>query len=89
MRSGKDMILIVHVPCTMATQILTIHPYLPFPIPLPILPKAYDMTIAQSLSLSKLKESNFDQLFDQNDLDYKQAPEALFTYSDSAVIAIG
>ena len=47
------------------------------------------MTIAQSLSLSKLKESNFDQLFDQNDLDYKQAPEALFTYSDSAVIAIG
>ena len=28
-------------------------------------------------------------LFDQNDLDYKQAPEALFISSDSDLIAIG
>ena len=89
MRSGKDIILIVHVPCTKTAELLTIHRYLPFPIPLPILPKAHDMTIAQSLSISKFTEKSLDQLFDQNDLDYKQAPEALFISSDSDLIAIG
>ena len=89
MRSGKDIVLIVHVPCTKTAELLTIHRYLPFPIPLPILPKSHDMTIAQSLSTSKFTESSLDQLFDQNDLDYKQAPEALFITSDSDLIAIG
>ncbi len=44
-------------------------------MPIPILPKAHDLTIAQSLSDQKFSQSALDQLFDQNDLDYKREPE--------------
>ena len=36
--------------------------YLPFPITIPILPKAHDFTIGH--------ETIVDHIFDQNDLDY-------------------
>jgi hypothetical protein len=39
-RSEKDIVIILHVPGTKETDLLTIYRYLTFPIPIPILPKA-------------------------------------------------
>ncbi len=36
-RSEKDIVIILHVPGTKETDLLTIYRYLPFPIPIPIL----------------------------------------------------
>ena len=88
-RSDIDIIILVHVPCTKLTSLLTIYRYLPFPIPIPILPKSHDFTIGQSLALPRINETVLDQIFDQNDLDYVQTPEALFITDTTDLIAIG
>ena len=88
-RSDTDIIIIVHVPCTKTSELLSIYRYLPTPFPIPILPHAHDLTIAQSLALPELSISTLDQIFDQNDLDYQQLPEALFIQEPSELIAIG
>ena len=88
-RSDDDNIILVHVPCTKLTSLLTIFRYPPFPFPIPILPKAHDFTIGQSLALLKINETVLDQIFDQNDLDYVQTPEALFITDTTDLIAIG
>ena len=53
-------------------QILT------YPLSYPNLPHAHDLTIAQSSALSQFNDKTLDQIFDENDLDYEQIPEALF-----------
>jgi hypothetical protein len=57
-------------------------------MPIPILPKAHDLTIAQSLSNQFFSQSALDQIFNQNDLDYPQEPEALFVSDKSDLIAV-
>ena len=88
-RTDNDIVIIVHVPCSKFSDLLTIYRYLPSPIPIPILPHSHDITIAQSLALPKLNVQTLDQLFDQNDLDHQQVPEALFIKDNSNLIAIG
>ena len=88
-RSDKDIIIIVQVPCTKTSELLSIYRYLPTPFPIPILPHSRDLTIARSLALPQLSRSTLDQIFDQNDLDYQQLLEALFIQEPSDLIAIG
>jgi hypothetical protein len=77
-RNDKD-IIILHVPGTKEIDQQTIYRYLPFSMPIPIFPKAHDLTIAQSLS---------NQIFNKNDLDYPQEPEALFVSDNFGSIAV-
>ena len=84
----SDIIIILHVPGTKEIDLLTIYRYLPFPMPIPILPKAHVLTIAQSLSNQDFSQSALEQIFNQNDLAYPQEPEALFVADDSDLIAV-
>ena len=90
MRTGEDIIIMLHVPC-IKTNLLQIYRYLPFPIPLPFTPKSHDLTIRQSLTLQTLQFSqhDLDSIFDQNNLDFPQYPEALFIEDKADLIAIG
>ena len=92
LRTGEDLVIIVHVPCIKSKSLLKIYKYLPFPIPLPFTPRAHDLTIRQSFDLqtiNNLPQAAFDALFDQDDLDHPQFPEALFITDKSDLIAIG
>jgi hypothetical protein len=51
-------------------------------MPIPILP------IAQSLSNQYFSQSALDQIFNQNDMDYPQEPEALFVLDNVDLIAV-
>jgi hypothetical protein len=62
----------MHVPGTKETDLLTIYRYPPFQIPIPIFPKAHDLTIAQSLANQQFSQSALDQILYQNALDYPQ-----------------
>ena len=84
----KDIVIILHVPGTKEIDLLTIYRYLPFPMPIPMLPKTHDITIGQSLSNQNFSQAQLEQLFDQNDLDYPQEPEALFVTDDNDLIAV-
>ena len=90
MRTGEDIVIMLHVPC-IKTNLLKIYRYLPFPIPLPFTPKSHDLTIRQSLTLHTLQfsQNDLDSIFDQNDLDFPQYPEALFIEDKADLIAIG
>jgi hypothetical protein len=48
-RNDKDIIIILHIPGTKEIDLLMIYRYLSFPMPVPILPKVHDLTIARSL----------------------------------------
>ena len=90
MRTGEDIIIMLHVPC-IKNDLLKIYRYLPFPIPLPFTPKSHDLTIRQSLTLQTLhfSQHDLDSIFDQNNLDFPQYPEALFIEDKADLIAIG
>ena len=90
MRTGEDIIIMLHVPC-IKNDLLKIYRYLPFPIPLPFTPKSHDLTIRQSLTLQTLQFSqlDLDSIFDQNNLDFPQYPEAIFIEDKTDLIAIG
>ena len=60
-RTDKDIIIIVHVLCTKTSELLSIFRYLPTPFPIPILPHAHDLTIAQSLALPLLNDKTLDR----------------------------
>jgi hypothetical protein len=57
-------------------------------MPFTILPKAHDLTSAQSLSNQYFSQSALDQIFNQIDLDYSQEPEALFVLDNFDLIAV-
>jgi hypothetical protein len=84
-----DIVLMVHVPCIKNSGLLKIYRYLPFPIPIPFKTHAHDMTIKQSLNFQKsmISKTAYEELFDQNDLDYEQPQEALFTTETADLIA--
>ena len=82
----------LHVPCVKSKALFKIYNYLPFPITLPFTPKAHDMTIRQSLDrqyMYNLPQQQLDAIFDQNNLDHPQYPEALFITDKTDIIAIG
>ena len=91
LRTGEDIVIIVHVPCIKSKALLKIYRYLPFPITLPFTPRSHDMTIRQSLDIQSfnLPQQSMDAIFDQNNLDHQQYPEALFITDKSDLIAIG
>jgi hypothetical protein len=55
---------------------------------IPILPKAHYLTITQYLSNQHLSQSALDQIFNQNNLDYPQKPEALMASENFDLIAV-
>jgi hypothetical protein len=57
---NKNNIIILHVLGTKEID-PTIYKYLPFPLSIPILPKAHDLTIAQSLSNQYFSQPALDQ----------------------------
>ena len=92
LRTGDDIVIMLHVPCIKSKALLKIYKYLPFPITLPFTPKAHDMTIRQSLDrqyMYNLPQQQLDAIFDQNNLDHPQYPEALFITDKTDIIAIG
>ena len=89
-RTDDDIVVMVHVPCIKTRKLLTIYRYLPFPIPIPFTPKSHDLTISQSLKFQELhlSKTNYEDIFDQEDLDHPQIPEALFITDTTDMIAI-
>ena len=89
-RTDDDIVVMVHVPCIKTRKLLTIYRYLPFPIPIPFTPKSHDLTISQSLKFQELQlsKANYEDIFDQKDLDHPQIPEALFITDTTDMIAI-
>ena len=61
LRTGKDIVIMLHVPCIKSKQLLKIYKYLPFPIPLPFMPRSHDITIRQSLDLQSLNNLQQNQ----------------------------
>jgi hypothetical protein len=57
-------------------------------LPIPILPKAYNITTAQYLFNQDFSHYALDQIFNQNGLDYPQKPKALFVSDKFDLIAI-
>ena len=92
LRSGEDIVIMLHVPCIKTQELLSIYKYLPFPIALPFTPRAHDMTIRQAIDrqfMYNAPQQQLDAIFDQNNLDYAQYPEALFITDKTDLIAIG
>jgi hypothetical protein len=74
----NDIIITLHGPGTKEIDQLMIYRYLPFPMPIPILPKDHNLRIAQSLSNKFFAQSTLDQIFNQNDVNHPEEPEAMF-----------
>ena len=87
-RKQDDIVLMVHVPCIKTRSLFKIYRYLPFPIPIPFTTNAHDLTIKQSLSFQNSKINMYNDLFDQDNLDYPKIQEALFITDTADLIAI-
>jgi len=86
LRSGVDVIALIHVPCILSPSLLSIYKYVPFPIPLPTSSAHSPYSIQQALYPSRLHPD--DPL---PDLTYQSAPtsaEALYLEADADMIAI-
>ena len=89
-RTMDDIVLMINVPFIKHSRLLKIFGYLPFPIPIPFKTNAHNMTIKQPLFFQEpmMSRANYEDLFDQNDLDYEQPSEALFITDTADLIAI-
>ncbi len=80
----------VHLPCIKTKSLLKIYRYLPFPTPTPFKSRAHDFTIKKSLNFQDylITKSNYQDLFDQDHLDYPQFQKELIITDTSNLITI-
>jgi len=87
LRQGDDILIILHVPCIVHDQLLTLYKYIPFPYPIPQRIHSEQKTIKQLLLLSQISHiSNITyapQAIDQATVD------ALIMIPEADLIAVG
>jgi len=86
LRSGTDVIALLHIPCIMAPSMLSIYRYVPFPIPLPQPPAQSVYSIHQALYPTRLSED--EKLPELSSVPTGPSAEALYLVADADLIAI-
>jgi hypothetical protein len=87
-RSGQDILLIAHVPCVSAENLLTVYKFIPFPFPLPKSAPQSQLSIRHSLFPSSATDDNVLPDLDPSKAKYPSSSQALYLDMDTDMIAI-
>ena len=80
-RHPNGVVALLHVPCTLSKNLMTMYKYVPFPIPIPHVTNHSHLTVAQALHPeSHLLSLNPEQTLQKN--------EALYLVAESELIAV-
>jgi len=86
LRQGEDILIILHVPCIVHDQMLTLYRYIPFPYPIPKRITSDKQTIEEMLH--QIGNKNSTQSFPKQILD-EDTIDALILVPEADLIAIG
>jgi hypothetical protein len=84
LRQGKDILIMLHVPCILHDQMLTIYRYIPFPYPLPNKIVSDPTTIQERISDTTITHSKT-----VGKEDPLEAIDALIIIPEAEMIAVG
>ena len=81
--NSQGVVALLHVPCTIEENLLTMYRYIPFPIPIPHQTSHSSISVAQAITLKSFNQANYCQA---NSTLHKN--EALFLVAEADMIAI-
>ncbi len=88
-RSGQEVLLIVHIPCVAANNLLSVYKFVPFPFPLPKSAFQTQLSLRHSLFPTS-SDTNEDLLpeLDPSRAKFSSSSQALYLDMDANMIAI-